>query len=82
MSADGEVDVIKNFTRGVDKIDVSAWGVTALDQLSFRTTAPNARRDFITFEDEALAVGVLIEQNGRFIRIEGEAFLESDFIFA
>ena len=78
MAADGEIDTIKSFQRGLDLIDVSAWGVTSLDQLGFRTTSPNAVRDFITFGDEGLAVGVIVDGE----RVEGTAFLDSDFIFA
>ena len=37
MSADGQADGIKDFELGQDRIDVSAWGVRALDELDVST---------------------------------------------
>jgi Ca2+-binding RTX toxin-like protein len=54
MSADGGADTITDFTPGVDRIDLSGWGMLrSLDQLTLTATATGLR---IAFGDEVLLV--------------------------
>ncbi|MEM7188671.1 MAG: hypothetical protein AAF439_03590 [Pseudomonadota bacterium] len=54
LAADGDADTIRDFEVGIDLLDLSAWGVTAHDELTiFRH--PNGKV-FVNYAGERLAV--------------------------
>ncbi|MEL6201909.1 MAG: hypothetical protein AAFR39_06070 [Pseudomonadota bacterium] len=62
MLADGQTHDIKKFSDGVDLIDLSAWGVTSLDQLTFREQGDQnggQGRSFIEYVDGGQRVRLL-----------------------
>lgn len=56
LSDDGMADSIKDFEAEYDTIDLSAWGVTSLESLYFRSLDRGQGKLVISFEDETLTI--------------------------
>ncbi|MEM9141234.1 MAG: M10 family metallopeptidase C-terminal domain-containing protein, partial [Pseudomonadota bacterium] len=54
LSADGQADAIKDFEVGVDRIDISDWGVTAFADLKVFTHASG--KSILRYADEAASI--------------------------
>ena len=74
MSADGQVDAIKDFQVGQDLIDVSAWGVTEFDQLTITDHASG--KSILRFGSELLSI------NDGYWTLPASSLGADDFIFA
>ncbi len=69
FEAGNDTDVILDFRRGVDQIDVSSFGVTSIDDLELTSTRS---RTTIDFGDDELVI----------LRLRHQQLDASDFIFA
>lgn len=74
LSLDGNVDSIKDFEHGQDLIDLSAWGATALEDLTM--TDHHSGKIFIDFGAERLLV------NNAERSLTSTELSDSDFLFA
>ena len=74
LSLDGRADRIVDFQNGLDTIDISAWGVTGIGQLSI--TDHGSGRVIVRFDREA----IIIDDGIRGLRASD--LDASDFIFA
>ena len=73
FAADGATDSIKDFESGVDRIDISAWGVQNFAQLDISTHKTG--KAIIRYEDETLSV------NNLTWTLPASALSDDDFIF-
>jgi Ca2+-binding RTX toxin-like protein len=77
LVADGSLDRIADFDFGEDRIDISAWGVTSVDQLTLEVGYNHGEwhgRSYIHFGDET------IRMDG-FNQAELDQLSNADFIF-
>lgn len=74
LGLDGETDRIDDFQIGEDTLDLSAWGVTSFDQLSFSSDGKGARI-FVEYEGERLRLD-------RYTEEDIPLFEAADFVFA
>lgn len=74
LGSDQQMDRIGDFVIGEDMLDISAWGATSFDQLSFSSDGKGARI-FIQYEGEILRLDGYTEDD-----IPG--FSTVDFVFA
>lgn len=74
LAADDRPDAIKDFQDGLDRIDVSAWGVTRFEDLTIYDHSTG--KTILLYGREALSI------NDGFWTLPASSFTADDFIFA
>lgn len=74
MAADGRVDSIKDFERGLDRIDLTAWGVTGFAELDIQDHSSG--KAILRYGAEILSI------NDGSWTLPASSFSADDFVFA